>query len=140
MVAAGARPQVLTTDLGGEFVSKAAEDRCSRLGLAQRFRAPEAHVQDVESSHRRLFESARPALIDSVGGWIGYTLDAQDNSGRVCVAYHTSYSDDTNAGGPTNSVNNVTYHESVTSEKTDEDTDQSDMMDSCRHTAFIHFP
>ena len=62
MTAAGARPRVLTTDLGGEFVGRAADDLTSRLRLAHRFRAPEAHVDNIESSHRRLYESVRPAL------------------------------------------------------------------------------
>ena len=34
MIAAGARLQVLTTDLGGEFVGQAAVDICSRLRIA----------------------------------------------------------------------------------------------------------
>ena len=62
MTAAGAQPHVLTTDLGGEFVGRAAGEMCSRLRLAHRFRAPEPHVDDNETAHRRLFATVQPAL------------------------------------------------------------------------------
>ena len=51
MTATGARPHVLTIDLGGEFVGQAAENLFWRLRIARRLRAPEAHVGNIESSH-----------------------------------------------------------------------------------------
>ena len=39
---------MLTTDLGGEFAGQAAENLYSRLRIAHRFRAPEAHVEDID--------------------------------------------------------------------------------------------
>ena len=62
MTAAGARPHMLTTDLDGELVDQAADNLYPRLRIAHRLRAPEAHAGDIESSHRRLYASARPAL------------------------------------------------------------------------------
>ena len=63
MTAAGVRPLVLTTDTGGKFVGQDADETYARLGLASRLRAPEAHVDGVESVHRHLYRSARTAML-----------------------------------------------------------------------------
>ena len=64
MTAAGARPHVFTTDLGGEF-GRAIENLYSRLRITHRLRAPEAYTDDTESPHRRLYAGARLALRDA---------------------------------------------------------------------------
>ena len=63
MSATGVRPLVLTADMGDEFVEQNADEMYARLGLASRLRAPEAHVDGVESAHRRLYCSVRPAML-----------------------------------------------------------------------------
>ena len=66
MIATGIQPHILTTDLGDEFAGQATGDLYSRLGIAHRPHAPGDHVDDTDSSHRRLNESARPALRDAL--------------------------------------------------------------------------
>ena len=56
-------PLVLTTDMGGEFVCQSADELYGRLGFASRLRAPEAHVDRVESVNRRPCRSFRYAIL-----------------------------------------------------------------------------
>ena len=65
MIAANIQPPVLITDLGGEFAGQATDNLYLRLRIAHRFRAPNAHVDNIESSHRRIYENARPVLRDA---------------------------------------------------------------------------
>ncbi len=62
MTAAGARPRVLTTDLGGEFVVGPPAHLTSPTRLDHKPRAPAAPLDNIVPSHHRVYDSLLPRL------------------------------------------------------------------------------
>ena len=103
--AAGVQPLVLTTDTDRGFAGQSTDEAYARLGLANRLRGPEAHVDRFESVYRRPTGDAgrRCAAFALVRG-----VRVGDRCARFVA--HTSSSSDR---GPTLSTPLAPFYSSV---------------------------